>query len=354
MSHSLNPFSPSTSSPGTGLIHLSLLSPLHQVLRELTYQYPLKLISPDPHPAPNASHNPVTTVFLLTYGGGLVGGDAIDLHVSMGERTRLVLLTQGSTKIFKAPERKVVTRQRLRVRVGKGAALCYLPDPSQPFQGSVFEQRQVFEVVAGGRGEREGGKGEGTTCESSLCVLDWVSEGRKARGESWSFHEWSGRNEVRQMAPEEEGGSGKGRLLLRDLVILSDEHDSDQGVNGLVDRTDGLAVLGTLILLGPIFKELSDFIINTFSALPRIGAKDWTTRSPAEDASAEGKDAGNQAAIPWERPGLLWTAARVRGCVIVKFGSRDLSIAKQWLADLLSVEGSVEREFGHQALFCLR
>ena len=70
-----SPFSVSTSVPGKGIIKLSLLPPSKQVLTGLSYQYPLKLIAPDPHNAPNEQQDPVTVVFILTYGGGLVGGD---------------------------------------------------------------------------------------------------------------------------------------------------------------------------------------------------------------------------------------------------------------------------------------
>jgi urease accessory protein len=117
----------------------------------------------------------VTLVFLLTYGGGLVGGDKISLDVSLEENTRLVLVTQGSTKIFKSPARSVVSAQTLNVTIAKDASLCYLPDPTQPFSESVYEQRQTFLVDPHGT--------------SSLCVLDWVSEGRRARDQRVSTRE---------------------------------------------------------------------------------------------------------------------------------------------------------------------
>src|ERR1700726_1300207 len=66
-----------------------------QVLSTLSYQYPLKLISP------RGLGQPCTSVFMMSYGGGLVGGDKIDLSVTIQEDCKLALLTQGSTKIFK-------------------------------------------------------------------------------------------------------------------------------------------------------------------------------------------------------------------------------------------------------------
>ena len=169
-----SPFSPSTASAGVGDIKLSLLPPGRQVLTSCTYQYPLKLIAPDPHHAHEDKH--VTVVFLLTYGGGLVGGDKINLRVELDDLTRLVLVTQGSTKLFKSPSRAVASGQTLDVKIGKGAAMCYLPDPTQPFAESVYEQKQTFYVEPDG--------------SSSLLMLDWVSEGRRAQGESWKLWEW--------------------------------------------------------------------------------------------------------------------------------------------------------------------
>jgi urease accessory protein len=330
-----SPFAVSTSAPGKGTIELSLLRPSKQVLTGLTYQYPLKLIAPDPHNAPNEGQDPVTIVFLLTYGGGLVGGDRINLRVHLSNQTKLVLLTQGSTKLFKSPSRSVISGQTLNVTVGKGAALCYLPDPTQPFGESVYEQRQTFWLDP--------------KHDSSLCVLDWVSEGRRARGESWTLHSWEGRNEVKEPIS---GSNSQGRLLLRDVVMLSDNQLAGEQ-NGLLEKTNGMGVFGTLILCGPVFKKLGQFFLSEFSGQPRIGAKNWTGEDFEKEKSAE-RLCGDQRRRQEQADALLWTAAYVRGFVLVKFGAREVDGARRWLGSIMLQEGSVEREFGHQALFCLR
>lgn len=330
-----SPFAVSTSEPGGGLVELSLLPPNRQVLTALTYQYPLKLIAPDPHRAPNEKQDPVTVIFLLTYGGGLVGGDTIKLRVQLANQTKLVLLTQGSTKVFKSPSRDVTSRQTLSVEVGKGAALCYLPDPTQPFADSVYEQCQTFYLDP--------------ESSSSLCVLDWVSEGRRARGESWNFHSWKGKNEVREPTA---GSVAKGRLLLRDTVILFDSQHAGQE-STLLEKTSGMGVFGTLILYGPVFRTLGEYFLYEFSKQPRIGAKNWTLDGSENDMTAEG--ARRERRCRQElADGILWTAAHVRGFVLVKFGAREVDGARRWLSAIIQQEGGVEREFGHQALFCLR
>lgn len=328
MSLPTSPFKKSSSLPGQGNIELSLLPPGRQVLTDLTYQYPLKLIAPDPHNSADEKH--VTVVFLLTYGGGLVGGDKVNLRVSLAEQTRLVLVTQGSTKLFKSPTRSIVSGQTLNVNIETGAALCYLPDPTQPFAESVYEQRQNFFVHPGGG--------------SSLCVLDWVSEGRRARGESWHLWSWKGRNEVRELEPE----SGRpGRLLLRDSVMLNDENGLG---GGLLEKTNEMGVFGSLILSGPLFKDLGQFFLAEFKARPRIGARNWLGEAESTDAEkiAEARN------LIEKQDGLLWTVANVRGLVLVKFGSREIDGGRRWLNSMMKREGTIERQFGSQALLCLR
>ena len=325
-----SPFAASSASPGVGDIKLSLLPPEHQVLTSLTYQYPLKLIAPDPHYADEDKH--VTVVFMLTYGGGLVGGDKINLKVELEEHTRLVLVTQGSTKLFKSPSRAVVSRQTLDVKIGSGAALCYLPEPTQPFTGSVYEQRQTFYVEPDG--------------SSSLLMLDWVSEGRPARGESWTLWGWKGRNEVRAFDPK-----SRGRLLLRDVVMLTDDN---LGGVGLVEKTDEMGVFGTLIIYGSQFKDLGQFFVQQFVKQPRIGGKNWSVDDePKSHAARIDEAAVSLQQLTEQRDGLLWTVASVRGSVLVKFGAKEVDSARRWLGRMLRSEGSVERNFGHQSLMCL-
>lgn len=57
-------------------------------LSELSYSYPLKLLSP------HLSQPNVAVVYVLTYGGGLVASDCVDLDVSVNDGASLVLLTQ--------------------------------------------------------------------------------------------------------------------------------------------------------------------------------------------------------------------------------------------------------------------
>lgn len=343
-----NPFPSSTSKPGHGSIVLRLLPPSTPVLQTVSYQYPLKLIAPDPATVPSSSspeHNlTVHTVFLLSYGGGLVAGDAIRLAVALDPSTRLALLTQGSTKIFKTPRPDLPAAQRLTVDLAPGAALCLLPDPVQPFADSAFEQAQVFRL-----------RGLG----ASVCVCDWVCEGRPARGERWAFRRYASRNEFWLVGAEGKGGEeedvvegeGGDRLMLRDNLVLEDE---GFGVaSGIAGKVNGMGVFGTLMIHGPIFDALGQFFLEEFEQLPRIGARKW------DDDDDEGDDrrakSWREVRVEQEVAGaLLWTAAAVRGFVTVKFGAREVEGARTWLRSMVRHEGSVENNFGERALLCLR
>ncbi|KAJ5371137.1 uncharacterized protein N7496_007229 [Penicillium cataractarum] len=387
-----SPFESSIAKPGQGTVVLSLLPPNNPTLTTLTYKYPLKLVPrapgfiPTPESSALSSSCPSRPVhlYLLTYGGGLLPGDHIEVSIKLEPRTRMVVTTpQGSTKIFKTEpgnangiklikgHRKQMpanqhladmSQQSLDVRIGRQAALCYLPDPSVPFKNSRYAQVQTFTVDAAAKGDER----------SSLCVLDWVTQGRTSRGENWNFRFWRGRNEV--WATDEK--TGKSRLLLRDSVILDDEtedldisdEDSDEeagesGLNshsgradtpppqaGLVplnviqERTRPHGVVGTLILSGPVFDSLGTYLMHQFNSQPRIGSRNWASSAPSTAPEPSLSTKGD----------VTWTAARVRaGFVLVKFGAKDFETAKDWLGGLLREEGSIIREFGEEALFCL-
>jgi urease accessory protein len=329
-----SPFAPSTAEAGHGSIELAILPPHTPTLRKVAYQYPLKLVAPDPLPPPEHNDNPeaprlVHTVFLLTYGGGIVAGDSIDLTVKLEGATRLVLLTQGSTKIFKTLDPQLVSRQHMKVNLTTQSALVYLPDPVQPFAQTAFSQSQIYHL------NDDGG---------SLCACDWVTSGRSARGENWDIYGYKSRNEVWTL-----DAVGKKRLLLRDNLILDKYGRTNMQLS---QRMDGYSVFGTLILRGPVFSTLSQYFLNEFEALPRIGGRNWGDVVEPELTPREQSRAQRQTRE--KSDGLIWSAANVRGFVLVKFASTEVEGSRNWLRDMIKEEGSLLKSFGEGALMCLR
>lgn len=363
-----SPFPTASLPPGHGAIHLSLLSPANPTFSTLNYSYPLKLLPSTPHilrPSSTSTshverpdspesrrtsqvHPTPTTVpllFLLTYGGGIVAGDTISLSITLDPSTRLTIATQGSTKIFKISSqplpllhsspndskpnsRYLTSHQSLHVLIGTNAALWLGPDPTTPFAGSCYAQKQIFHVARGG----------------SVGFGDWVSEGRRARGESWDLTSWRGRNEIWSTWAHE-GKEGR-RLLVRDSVILEGEN--------IKERMDNIGIFATVILHGPLFEPLTQFFLEEFKLLPRIGGRNWGPDGQVAKEQTD-KERWREGRLQREGgDGLIWTAARVRGCTVIKFGAREVEGAKVWLEGMLKQEGSVVREFGDGALMCVR
>lgn len=176
--------------------------------------------------------------------------------------------------------------------------------------------------------------------------MDWVSEGRKARGERWAFAGWRGRNEVWEVYGEGLSRKGGRRLLVRDAVVLD-----GKDVRG---RMDGIGVFGTVLLRGPLFDALAGFFVDEFKALPRIGGRNWTgTGDAVHELTA--KEEWREKRLQKEKDdGVLWTACHVRGCTVVKFAATEVDGAKAWLRNMLKEEGSVGREFGDGGLMFVR
>jgi len=327
-----SPFPVSSSAPGEGQIVVELLPHGISALSTITFQYPLKLISPSP-----AAGQKSVLVFLLTYGGGLVGGDQVHLTINVKPNAKLSIVTQGHTKIFKSPSRDVITRQKLHVTLQADAALCLIPDPVQPFEGSVYQQAQSFILAE----------------TASLCLLDWVSAGRTARGEDWDLRAWSGRNEV--WAGAEPGR--KARLLLRDNVILEGDASDSTGKE-LRNKMQQMGIFGTLVLRGPLVQDLATFFLTEFAVLPRIGARDFRSQEKVDKdkgVTLSQEESWRQARLKQEKAdSILWSAASVRGCTVVKFGARTVEGGRHWIGNILKQERSIARVFGEESNMCIR
>lgn len=283
-----------------------------QVLSTLSYQYPLKLISP------RGLGQPCLSVFIMSYGGGLVGGDQIDLSVTIQKESKLSLLTQGSTKIFKqrgagATMQKglrTVTSQTMRVVIEERGLLALLPDPIQPFADSSYQQYQSFEMHSSG----------------NLILLDWVTSGRPARGENWTLSSFRSRNDIFEIpSTEESSPAADKKLVLRDTSILN---------SNVARSMSPHECFATLILRGPLLQEFSESVVMKFRNEERV-------RRPSAFRGNEGRK---------ER--ATWTAGIVRGCCVVKVMGEKSEIVKELLRELIVVE-EMEKLLGREALRAL-
>ncbi len=167
--------------------------------------------SPLRYVTPNFAGTTSATVCLVTFGGGLVDGDRIELDVVVEEGATLVLFTQASTKVFRGS-----ALQHVRARVA--GTLVVLFDPVACFAGARFDQRTDVEL-----------EGDG-----ACVVLDGFTSGRPAYGERWQMERLAMRTSVRRGADR----------LLEDAVLL------DAGDAPIAPRMAGYDAFLTLSTFG--------------------------------------------------------------------------------------------------------
>jgi urease accessory protein len=127
------------------------------------YALPLQVL------APVALDDAAAIVSILNPTGGLAGGDrlAIDVHAAAGSHA--VLTTPSATRVYRTDGEG--TQQTVRLTLGPGAVVEWVPDHTIPFAGSVF--RQTIDVDLDET--------------AALILIDGFAAGRIARGEAWRF-----------------------------------------------------------------------------------------------------------------------------------------------------------------------
>jgi urease accessory protein len=119
--------------------------------------------------APVALDDPAAVVSILNPTGGLLGGDRLSIDVDVAAGAHAVLTTPSATRVYRADGAPTV--QTVRLRLGPGAVVEWVPDHTIPFAGSAL--RQAFEVELDET--------------AALVLVDAFSAGRIALGEAWQF-----------------------------------------------------------------------------------------------------------------------------------------------------------------------
>ncbi|MFF0308751.1 urease accessory protein UreD [Streptosporangium sp. NPDC004379] len=169
---------------------------------ELTGHYqkaPLHITRPL-YPDPEAPGLPY--VMVMSSGGGVLQGDRYRVDVSCGPGAAVRLTTQGATRLYRM-EQDYAT-QLVRLTVGPGGHLEYLPDKTIPFGGTRYYQR--IDVTA--------------HPDSTVVLGETLLAGRLARGERHAYTAYCGDVEVRDTV---------GRLLFADPLRLVPEERAVTG-----------------------------------------------------------------------------------------------------------------------------
>ncbi|MEO1994560.1 MAG: urease accessory protein UreD [Planctomycetaceae bacterium] len=139
---------------------------------------------------------PAAWVYASTFGGGLLAGDQIDMQVGVRSGASAVMSTQSSTKVYRSPA-GATTTQTLNAHVDDDALLVMAPDPVTCFAGARYEQRQIIHLMP----------------RANLVYVDWLTSGRRARGERWKFAHYQSRLDIYRNS----------QRLLTDALKLSPE-----------------------------------------------------------------------------------------------------------------------------------
>ncbi|MET3862188.1 urease accessory protein [Dietzia sp. 2505] len=115
---------------------------------------------------PVLPHVPVT--YLMSTGGGVVGGDRLDIDVRLADGAHAVITTQAATRIHRMDAG--FATQNVALTLGSGSVCEWVPDPLIPYAGSRFQQRLRATVPE----------------DAVLVVSDVLTAGRVARGERWA------------------------------------------------------------------------------------------------------------------------------------------------------------------------
>ncbi|XP_052820989.1 uncharacterized protein LOC128246687 isoform X1 [Mya arenaria] len=202
----------------------------------LINSYPLKLMIPS-----HASENNSIWVYPVTFGGGLVGGDGIEMTFHVKPHCCAVITGQESTKVYHC-EDALTTKQTTRGTVEDHALLCVMSDPVVCYRNSTFSQKQDFNM----------------TSESSLVYLDWVIGGRVALNELWQLTSYENRTDVYI----------DGELVYRDNFILQ-----DTPTVSMVTAMKNMQVLGSCIIIGKQMETIATKLNTRFGKKKSIGEK---------------------------------------------------------------------------------
>lgn len=184
------------------------------------------------------------------------------------------------------------------VSIHVGSSLFLLPDPVACFRSARYNQVQIFKVAL----------------EASVVLLDWITAGRKALGEDWSFSRYYSLNELWV----------DGKRVARDAMLLEESlpplshGQMHLPARTLAERLAPYSCYATVLLYGPLTASTIKSLLDDFSTITVF------------------KHAA--------RPPLIWSVSTLcggRGCVL-RVAARETEEARTWLGiALLQLRGVI-------------
>jgi urease accessory protein len=184
-------------------------------------------------------------VVMLNTGGGVAGGDRLDVSIGVGSGGRVTVAAQAAERFYRTLAQDAPSRVRTRLTVEAGAALEWLPQETILFDRCALDRRLEVDLAP----------------DASFLGVETLVFGRAAMGEQVR-QGW-----LRDLIRVRLGGE----LLLHDAIRLDGEiHARMQGpaVGG------GAGVVATLVYVAPDAGDKLDAVRNALGAA-EAGASVW-------------------------------------------------------------------------------
>ena len=208
--------------PGHALAHIAFRGRADGStgLADLYQAAPLRVLRPRPLEA----H--VAEAVIANVGGGLVGGDRLDITVAALAGAHALITTQAAEKVYRSLGANVTARTQ--ISVAPDAVLEWLPQEAILFDGARLDRHTRVDVAPGGR----------------LLAAESLVFGRSARGERFAHGYLAEAWRI----------SRGGRAVWADALIL------DGAPLAIIDHPAGLAGAGALSTLVYVGDDAGDLL----------------------------------------------------------------------------------------------
>ncbi len=208
--------------PGHALAHIAFRGRADGStgLADLYQAAPLRVLRPRPLEAQ------VAEAVIANVGGGLVGGDRLDITVAAEARAHALITTQAAEKVYRSLGANVTARTQ--ISVAADAVLEWLPQEAILFDGARLDRQTRVDVAPGGK----------------LLAAESLVFGRSARGERFA----------RGYLAEAWRVSRGGRAVWADALVL------DGNPLAVIDHPAGLAGAGALSTLVYVGDDAADLL----------------------------------------------------------------------------------------------
>ena len=231
--------SPSLRSPVEGVLQLGLRrSGARTVLYDCYARTPLRVLRPL-----YLDDTGMAYIYLLNPCGGVVGGDAYTLRITLDAGAQAYVTTPSATQLYATLD--APAEQCMDVTLHPGAVLAYMPEQTIPFAGAAFRQRLTVRL---GR-------------DAFAFLGDILAPGRAARQETFAYREYDSRLRVETLE--------HGDIRLLDRMRLQPQQDPLFCL-GLMETYNYLGTFYALPGSGAIDPSLADRLHDMLTSRPDL------------------------------------------------------------------------------------